>query len=353
MGYAQFCCSNYECTHTKHITFSCSSRFCPTCGKKATDEWIAKQLHILPNTSWQHITMTMPNQLWIVFKANRKTILKKLSKVAAKILLKAAKKQGVLPGIFTALHTFGRDLKWNTHVHLSITLEGLTEDDQWQEISFHKESLMRMWRHEVITLLRDSFHELELPKRLERICPDKHYWCRWLDRHYQKRWIIHLSKPDKNHYHNVKYIGAYVKRPPLAMSRLKHYDGQEVVFEYLDHKTKTKQINRMDALSFMKRFVQHIPEKGFRMINYYGFLANRVRTKKLEIIYRLLGQLYKKVEKLSYRTLLKNSFGIDPLECILCGSHMVLAQLQMGLRFSKISKHHKDLAHGKFIHIHS
>ena len=89
------------------------------------------------------------------------------------------------------------------------------------------------------------------------------------------------------------------------------------------------------------------------MINYYGFLANRVRTEKLAIVYKLLGQLYKKVEKLSYRTLLKNSFGIDPMQCILCGSQMVLAQLQIGLKFSKIKNFHKDLALGKFIHVHS
>ncbi|MFK0569557.1 transposase [Endozoicomonas sp.] len=38
-----------------------------------------------------------------------------------------AGKKGIRSGIFTALHTFGRDLKWNTHVHLSVTTGGLAK----------------------------------------------------------------------------------------------------------------------------------------------------------------------------------------------------------------------------------
>ena len=41
---------------------------------------------------------------------------------------------------------------------------------------------------------------------------------------------------------------------------------------------------------FIERFIQHIPEKGFRMIRYYGFLSNAVRGKLLPKIYKILGQ---------------------------------------------------------------
>ena len=42
--------------------------------------------------------------------------------------------------------------------------------------------------------------------------------------------------------------------------------------------------------SFIKRLVQHIPDKGFRMIRYYGFLANCLRSRLLPIVYNLLAQ---------------------------------------------------------------
>ena len=63
----------------------------------------------------------------------------------------------------------------------------------------------------------------------------------------------------------------------LALSRLKHYDGNTVVFAYLNHTTQRHQTATFDAEAFIKRFVQHIPDKGFRMLRYYGFLAHRVR----------------------------------------------------------------------------
>ena len=50
MGYASFACSNDQCTHTKTIYFGCKARLRNTCGKKLTDQWIADQKSLLPNT---------------------------------------------------------------------------------------------------------------------------------------------------------------------------------------------------------------------------------------------------------------------------------------------------------------
>ena len=94
MGYASFVCSNSECTHTKTICFGCKSRRCNTCGKKLTDQWIANQKALPPNTEWQHITFTMPDLLWKLFKLNR-TLPGKLSLLSAKsIQTFAGKKRG-------------------------------------------------------------------------------------------------------------------------------------------------------------------------------------------------------------------------------------------------------------------
>ena len=105
----------------------------------------------------------MPSELWELFRYNRE-LLGCLSALAAKVILKLARKKGILPGIFTALHTFGRDLKWNVHVHLSVTRGGLANDNQHWKILFFS----------------------------------------------------------KNHHRNIKYLGRYLKRPALSMCRLKH-----------------------------------------------------------------------------------------------------------------------------------
>ena len=94
----------------------------------------------------------MPAELWELLRYNR-GLLGCLSGLAATIILKTARKKGILPGIFTALHTFGRDLKWNVHVHLSVTVGGLSNDNTaWKPLYYCKKVLMPMWRYEVINL---------------------------------------------------------------------------------------------------------------------------------------------------------------------------------------------------------
>lgn len=345
-GYAVFQCSNQECTHQKKVCFSCKIRFCPTCGKKLTDQWIEQQKAILPDTQWQHITFTMPSELWELFRYNR-NLLGNLSALAAKIILKVAGKKGIRPGIFTALHTFGRDLKWNTHVHLSVTTGGLANDNKvWKTLYFCKKALMPMWRYEIINLLRQAYNrgELVLPETLKEIGSNKTAFNRWLNPHYEKNWIVHFARPSKNHHRNIKYLGRYLKRPALSMSRLKHYDGKEVVFSYLNHATKQYQRFTSGIEDFIKRLVQHIPDTGFRMIRYYGFLATRVRSKLLPTVYDLLDQPERKAIPMSFPAMMKSSFGIDPLECILCKSRMVLTGIVPGKRMAELRQCHERLA---------
>jgi hypothetical protein len=349
MGYATHCCSNPACDHRKTVCFSCKSRFCPTCGKKATDQWILTQRATLPDTEWQHITFTMPSAVWEIFQLNR-DLLKEPSRLAARIIKKVAGKRGILPGIFTALHTFGRDLKWNVHVHLSVTCGGLVIGaNQWQSVYFPKAKIVPMWCYAIIDLLRQSYDSLVLPEALKTICPTKTEWSSWLDIHFQKKWIVHFAPPSRSHHRNVNYLGRYIKRPPLSQSRLKHYDGKTVAFDYLNHKTGKHQTAIYDKQAFIHRFVQHIPDKHFRMINFYGFLANRVRSELLPTIYALLNQFVQPAATIRWSNLQKQAFGLDPLLCILCGCQMFFNGITRGKPFRQIRHHHEALALAKIV----
>ena len=348
-GYASHCCSNPQCDHRKKVCFSCKSRFCPTCGKKATDQWIVKQRATLPDTRWQHITLTMPSALWELFELNRQ-LLKAPSRLAAGIIRKTAARKGVLPGIFTALHTFGRDLNWNVHIHVSVTCGGLTADgEQWKSLYFVKAQIMPMWRYAIIDLLRQSYASLVLPEALKASCPSLYTWNAWLNTHYEKTWIVHFAQPSNSHIRNINYLGRYIKRPPLSQSRLRHYDGKTVAFDYLDHRSGQHRTARYDSEEFIGRFVQHIPEKHFRTINFYGFLANRVRGKLLPRIYALLDQDVKPVKTLRWRELQQRSFGTDPLCCILCGAPLRFVGITRGKSACELRRHHEALAMAKIV----
>lgn len=141
---------------------------------------------------------------------------------------------------------------------------------------------------------------------------------------YQKNWIVHCGKPSNNHTRNLEYFSRYTKRPPIADSKIKNYDGNYVTFSFRDHKTGAYKDDKIHVFEFIKRFIQHIPDVGFRMIRYYGLLANRVRLKALDIVAKLLGAIKKTIlEKIDYPTLFYQSFGRNPLICPLCRSELL------------------------------
>jgi hypothetical protein len=80
-----------------------------------------------------------------------------------------------------------------------------------------------------------------------------------------------------------KYIGRYLRHPAIANSRIVFYDREIVRFYYLDHKTKKRVICEMKVFDFIASVVQHIPNKNFKMIRYYGLYSRKGVKKVCEI----------------------------------------------------------------------
>ncbi|EOT3319021.1 IS91-like element IS91 family transposase, partial [Escherichia coli] len=125
MGYTQWCCSSPDCCHTKKVCFRCKSRSCPHCGVKAGAQWIQYLLSLVPDCPWQHIVFTLPCQYWSLVFHNR-WLLAEMSRIAADVILEICHQTDVEPGIFTVIHTWGRDQQWHPHIHLSTTAGGVT-----------------------------------------------------------------------------------------------------------------------------------------------------------------------------------------------------------------------------------
>jgi hypothetical protein len=293
----------------------------------------------------------MPSELWAFFWLNR-YLMNRIPLIAANIIKEWAKRKGFLPGIFLAIHTFGRDLKKNIHIHLSSTVGGLslTYDSWLRGTYFYHESLKKTWRYQIIALLREEFKKgtLKLPPSLKHITSYNEFYS-WTTQFYEKTWVVHLNEQSDNMKSNVEYLGKYLKRPPLGETRIKHYDGNTVTFEYLDHYTNIKETMTLPVLDFIERLICHIPDKHFRNIRYYGFLANRLRGKLLPLVYKLLDIKTVITTKvyISWRTLIQTAYKYDPLRCPLCKSIMLLKAVVLPSYYSLVSKH-EEIAHGYF-----
>jgi len=68
-----------------------------------------------------------------------------------------------------------------------------------------------------------------------------------------------------------------------------------------------------------------------------------VRGTLLLIVYRLLNQITNATKYLGFKTLMINSFGIDPKECILCGATLRFAHCHIGLNTQQLKNYHHEL----------
>ena len=332
LGGKELHCDNLDCTHSKLILFTCSSRACSRCGKKSTDNWITQQVERLPDCPWMHMTFTMPDVFWPLFLHNR-ALLDKLCQLAVDNLLYAANQLGLDIGIFCALHTFGRRLTWHPHVHASVTLGGMSAHGDWKGLAYCHKKVEQRWRHGLCDFLLSEYESLTL-EDADISCRDYDEFRRFVNTQRQRFWHVHFAKKTLHPKATINYLGRYLKRPPISGAKLAHYRGEaNLSFRYLDHHTGKYETEHVTQLELIKRLIQHIPEEGFRMIRYFGFLANRVVGEKLSKVREALGMEKPPIPPppLRYGQMMKTFLKVDPFECILCGHRMRFVAFHAGM----------------------
>ena len=130
---------------------------------------------------------------------------------------------------------------------------------------------MRQWRYGVISLLRTHYPVLILPPELEAEGNSPQSWNAFLDRNYKSHWNVDIAKNTTHKAHTAKYLGSYVKKPPIAAARLADYASGDVTFTYLDHRSKSYKDLTLSQTEMMLKILSHVPEKHFKMIRYFVF----------------------------------------------------------------------------------
>ncbi|EPT3147583.1 transposase, partial [Yersinia enterocolitica] len=80
-----------------------------------------------------------------------------------------------------------------------------------------------------------------------------------------------------------------------------------------DHRTQQHRTQRLSQEEMLWRYISHIPSRHFKMVRYYGFLANRKRGELLPKVYTALGiEMKKKPQKPGFASLMKQFTNVDP-----------------------------------------
>ena len=88
----------------------------------------------------------------------------------------------------------------------------------------------------------------------------------------------------------VRYISRYVRRPPLAQSRLLPSKEREVRFRTMDKEQGGQVTTTYRIDEFISRLGDQVPDHCRRGIRHFGLLAPRSISRSCQVFWKLLGQ---------------------------------------------------------------
>lgn len=320
-GYYTYICEN--CDEIKYVPFHCHSRFCSSCGVanilKKTDMILSR----LIKAPHRHIVFTIPKELRNLFKKHRSTCLNILFDAVNDTLNytihKFKKSENFALGFISCLHTFGRDLKWNPHIHVLFCEYASGNFTTYRKVPIYFEQLRKSFQNMVLSKLEKHFG-----KKFFRPLKNQIY------SHTQNGFYVYAKENfSLNAKDTCKYIIRYSCRPAIAESRIIYYDGKIVKFWYDRHEDDKRVIETLSVFEFFKLLISHIPDKYFNSIRYYGFYCRPIRSSNK--LFKLFKDTYFKLRKCinSWQNRLKFYFGIDPLICKSCGKEMILDHIKV------------------------
>lgn len=312
----------YGCPHCgklKFVPFRCHSRFCPTCGNKYAMERTTSMSFKLVNVTHRHCVFTIDKSLREFFLKDRSLLdclFHSANSVITRMFYKMNKSKNFTPGFIMVLHTFGRDLKWNPHIHCLISEGAYSDDGFWRNV-----------KHFDYTFLRNAFRTALLNEMESKIGSSFKKVKAKCYREHQQGFYVYAKPNLCDPRIVVKYIGRYLGRPVIATSRIDKYDGEMVTFHYNRHEDEQYIEETIPAMEFIQRLIRHIPEKHFKMIRYGGIYARHreIDSKLYRAISKSKHHIYRSFNQ--WRTAILSSFGYDPLVCPDCQHRMEFLEL--------------------------
>jgi len=326
-GFAEYICE--DCGEITKVPFTCKSKFCNRCGRLYTLKWAEKQQQNMLRVGHRHSVFTMPDELRNFFYSRRE-LLKELQDGVFNVIsywYKKNKKFDYEVGVIAVVHTFGRDLKWNPHIHALVT-EGAVDKNSnwWKSVEYIPYPfLKKAWQKVLLDIIKKHFNCYKTRQIISNMY-----------KKYPKGFYVNAKRKLDDTRQAVKYIGRYLARAAIAEYRIEKYDGDKINFWYADHDDGHKVRVTMGAVEFIGKITQHISPKGFKTVRRYGLYSRRKNKISKEIVhlYNFIKQMSiekflrdkKKIteKKKTWKERIIENFGTNPMQCSRCGTEKIL-----------------------------
>lgn len=315
-GFKLFVCEG--CHDVRKVPYRCKGRFCTTCSVGESEEWSRLLTEDVLQVNHRHVIFTIDEGLRDVFLIHRH-LLKAFMDEAARIIKDYFKKKAkVTPGIIAGLHTFGSRVNFNPHVHMLVTMGGMTKKGEWKSYDFLPfEMLRKQWQTVVLKLIRRNLSDKEKKKvqpRLQRAFSNN-----------GEGFYVHAPKQKGKVKEQLRYIGRYIRRPAIGINRIEEYDGQFVTFKYKDKTDGKEKLETVSVEEFISRLIRHIPDEQFKTIRHYGMYSRRSKSlskKSLtdwqQKVRRWVVKVKKTLRRQTWRERIIANNRKDPLVCPRC-----------------------------------
>lgn len=316
LGFAIYKCS--ICNKEKVVSHTCKSRMCSSCGNKYNTQRSISIFSKLFKYKHRHVVFTIPDDLRVYFRKDRKRLnyLFEASSITIKYWFKDKyKKYNAIPAFISVIHTFGRSLCFNPHIHI-ILMDGAISNvtKQFLNINFFSyPSFRKRFMKVLLDLLENDIGK----KEFRKIRNDLYF-------RYKDGFYVYAPPSNFKSYTDlIKYVCRYIARPVMAESRIIDYDGTYVTFWYQRHEDNLIIIEKLHAFEFIARIIVHVPEANYKQIRFYGAYHNstKLKIKLFTLLPKHISDFRKK--SINYRTLIILSFSKDPLFCPDCNKEMV------------------------------
>lgn len=254
----------WRCNQCRAEVFSyhsCKNRSCPKCHTDQTERWLeARKVEMLP-TPYFHVTITVPEELRAVLRANQRDGYALLMKAAAEAIIELARDPrfvGATVGVLAVLHTWTQQLLYHPHVHCLVTGGGVSADGrQWhparQAFLVPVKALAKLVRGKLRAMFRKSRPDLVLPEAA-----------------WSKPWVVHCTVWGEGEQAVLDYLARYVFRVAMTNSRIVGLDDHGVTLRYKKRKSNRWRTCRITGEEFLRRFLQHVLPKGLHKVRYFG-----------------------------------------------------------------------------------
>ncbi len=266
-----------HCDYTQPSYNSCRHRACPKCQGQRQREWIARQTQRALPVPYYHCVFTLPATLRPLAAANPAVVYNLLLNTAARTVVELGKDPrwlGAEVGVTAVLHTWTTSLHYHPHAHLIVTAGGLAKGgSRWVPSPWGPRYLLpvkvlsRRFRARFLRRLERAEQDGKLEPSGERLADLKPAL-------YDTDWVVYAKRPFAGVRQLYRYLGRYTHRVGLTNRRL-----QDVTPERVTLRTRRGPV-RFRPLEFLRRFLQHVPPKGFVRVRHFGlFASSNLRTK--------------------------------------------------------------------------